>query len=66
MLGEFGCVTAAPAADRLAWIQTVRQSAERFRLCLGLWAYKGYGGMGLVDEGAAAPSSHHEGARRLT
>lgn len=57
VLGEFGCVVAAPQQDRLAWLQSVRQAAERFGFPWCYWAYKGYGGMGLVDENAANPAS---------
>lgn len=57
VLGEFGCVVTSPSEDRLAWLQAVRQTAERFGFPWAYWAYKGYGGMGLVDEGAADPGS---------
>jgi hypothetical protein len=52
-LGEFGCVNAANniplGEDRARWLRAVRDAAEEFGFAWALWAYKGYGGMALLD-----------------
>ena len=54
-LGEFGCVNAGynkkPLGnERADWLQRVRLTAESHGFGWALWAYKGYGGMGLLDD----------------
>lgn len=52
-LGEFGCVSKAhevATPNRLEWLSAVRKAAEARRIPWALWAYKGYGGMGLVGD----------------
>ena len=54
-LGEFGCVNAGfdkkpLSQDRGAWLRLVSQTAQHHGFGWALWAYKGYGGMGLFDE----------------
>lgn len=54
-LGEFGCVNAGfnkkpLGAERAAWLGKVRETAEKHGFGWALWAYKGYGGMGLYDD----------------
>lgn len=62
LFGEFGCVASANkiplGEDRSDWFSTVRRAADEFGFPWALWAYKGYGGMGLfkdgkIDEGIA-------------
>lgn len=55
LLGEFGCVAAGAdknplGSARAAWFHAVRQAAEARSIAWALWAYKGYGGMGLFDD----------------
>lgn len=54
-LGEFGCVRSANGvplgADRIAWLRAIRETAQEFGFPWVLWAYKGYGGMALLDNG---------------
>ncbi len=47
LLGEFGCVRGVNG--QLAWIEAVRRAAEAEGFAWAYWAYKGYGGMELVD-----------------
>jgi endoglucanase len=53
LMGEFGCVLAshgrATGAARLAWLASVRRAAEARGFGWAYWAYKGFGGMELVD-----------------
>ena len=35
--------------DRARWLRAVRDAAEEFGFAWALWAYKGYGGMALLD-----------------
>lgn len=57
VLGEFGCVVSAYGQplgpDRLAWIRSVREAAEKTGFGWAYWAYKGYGGMELIRPGGA-------------
>jgi endoglucanase len=54
-LGEFGCVASAHQSplgdDRVQWLRAIRDTAQEFGFAWALWAYKGYGGMALYDEG---------------
>jgi endoglucanase len=54
-LGEFGCVVSASKTplgeDRVQWLRTIRDTAQEFGFGWSLWAYKGYGGMALFNEG---------------
>jgi hypothetical protein len=54
LLGEFGCVLASrgrPTGEgRLRWLSTVRRAAEARSFGWAYWAFKGYGGMELVDQ----------------
>ncbi len=53
LMGEFGCVLASRGrpigATRLAWLGCVRRAAEARGFGWAYWAFKGYGGMELVD-----------------
>jgi endoglucanase len=57
VLGEFGCVLASNGRvlddSRLAWLAAVRKTAEANGFGWSYWAYKGYGGMELVDSTGA-------------
>jgi len=57
LLGEFGCVLSSrefPTGDaRLRWLSTVRRAAEARGFGWAYWAFKGYGGMELVDQQGA-------------
>ncbi|MEI6715618.1 MAG: cellulase family glycosylhydrolase [Verrucomicrobiota bacterium] len=54
-LGEFGCVASAHkvpvGASHSVWLRSIRETAEAFGFPWALWAYKGYGGMGLIEGG---------------
>jgi aryl-phospho-beta-D-glucosidase BglC (GH1 family) len=56
LMTEFGVVRTvghsqgAAEADRLRWLQTVRQAAEDRRFGWALWSYSGPGGMTLANE----------------
>jgi murein DD-endopeptidase MepM/ murein hydrolase activator NlpD len=53
LLGEFGCVLASRGRStgeaRLRWLTSVRRAAETHGFGWAYWAFKGYGGMELVD-----------------
>ena len=53
LIGEFGCVLSshgrATGAARLGWLASVRRAAEARGFGWAYWAYKGFGGMELVD-----------------
>ena len=53
LLGEFGCVSsmAGPALrdQRASWLRNVVRNAERLGFAWAYWAYKGLGGMQLLD-----------------
>jgi hypothetical protein len=53
LLGEFGCVLASRGRPtgiaRLRWLSSVRSEAETHGFGWAYWAFKGYGGMELVD-----------------
>jgi endoglucanase len=53
LLGEFGCVLASRGRStgeaRLRWLTYVRRAAETHGFGWAYWAFKGYGGMELVD-----------------
>lgn len=53
LLGEFGCVSSGPgqalAGERTQWLRSVVQSAEHLGFGWAYWAYKGLGGMQLVN-----------------
>nr|WP_276556827.1 cellulase family glycosylhydrolase [Rhodoblastus acidophilus] len=53
VLGEFGCVLSSNGLpvgrSRLDWLTAIRQTAEAVGFPWAYWAYKGYGGMELVD-----------------
>ena len=54
-LGEFGVVRkygrydGALDDDRVRWLQDVREEAEQHGFIWSIWAYRGNGGMGIVD-----------------
>jgi hypothetical protein len=52
LLGEFGCVRPQGDADDgwLQWLAAVREAAESNGFAWSYWAYKGWGGMSLVDD----------------
>lgn len=54
-LGEFGCVSSAHkvplGTPHSTWLRAIKETAEEFGFPWSLWAYKGYGGMGLIEEG---------------
>jgi hypothetical protein len=53
LLGEFGCVLASRGRStgeaRLRWLTSVRRVAETHGFGWAYWAFKGFGGMELVD-----------------
>jgi endoglucanase len=53
VLGEFGCVATSNDLKvlqaRSAWLRAVRTTAEEFGFPWAFWAYKGWGGMSLMD-----------------
>lgn len=53
VLGEFGCVFSSNGRplgqDRVSWLAAVRQTSEVMGFPWAYWAYKGYGGMELID-----------------
>jgi endoglucanase len=53
VLGEFGCVATSNGApldaSRTRWLRAVRAEAERRGFPWAYWAYKGHGGMALID-----------------
>ncbi|HUO91794.1 MAG TPA: cellulase family glycosylhydrolase [Rhizomicrobium sp.] len=55
LLGEFGVVRkygqydGARDSDRVRWLQDVREEAEQHGFSWSIWAYRGYGGMAIVD-----------------
>jgi endoglucanase len=61
LLGEFGCVNTAKGialgADRLAWLSTVKDLAQKNGFPWAYWSYKGYGGMELMDVKGAIDSN---------
>lgn len=54
LLGEFGCVASARDVSlgdaRPRWIEAVRKAAEKERMPWAYWAYKGWGGMEMVNQ----------------
>lgn len=52
LLGEFGCVRPRDGADSswLHWLAAVREAAESNGFAWAYWAYKGWGGMSLLDD----------------
>ena len=57
LMGEFGAVkvvgpSPAQRRSRLAWLATVRRTAERHGFPWAFWALKGYGGMELIPKGS--------------
>jgi hypothetical protein len=58
-LGEFGCVVSACGVpvgeDRAEWFRAVSQTAREYGFPWALWAYKGYGGMALINDGQVDP-----------
>jgi endoglucanase len=54
-LGEFNAIRkygpydGAPDADRARWLKDVREEAEAEGFFWSIWAYRGYGGMAIVE-----------------
>jgi len=58
-LGEFGCVVSANKSPlnevRGQWLRAMRETAEETGFAWAFWAYKGYGGMAILEDGRFDP-----------